>query len=182
MSQRAALIGAWGMQAVISGTAPMYVGGTLPVAQASYHARFYFAPNGLTLASGSTQDIFVGRSAAPVQTLFRVQIRRSGTAYAVRGIARETNGVTPATNWYNLSNASHAIELSWNAATTPGGTDGAFGLWRDGKLLQTVSGITNDPYRLAEVRLGPASGVSAGTSGTEYFDAYVSTRSTYIGP
>ena len=39
----------------------------------------------------------------------------------------------------------------------------------------------NDTCRLEEVRLG-SSGLSSGTSGTEYFDAFASTCTTYIGP
>jgi len=61
-------------------------------------------------------------------------------------------------------------------------TNGSISLWLDGELKQTVSGIDNDTLRIEKARLGPSSGLDAGTSGTEYFDAFESRRQTYIGP
>ena len=48
-------------------------------------------------------------------------------------------------------------------------------------LKATRSAIDNDKFRVEEARLGPQ-GIAARTSGTEYFDAFVSRRTEYIGP
>ena len=165
------------MQAVISGTQPIYVSDQSPNAEASYHARFYFSPDGVTLGNNSnSQDILVGRSAAGA-IVFRVQFRRSSGSYQVRGMLLTNTGSSQNTNWYTISNASHPLEIAWQASSS-----GSLSLWIDGALKETRSGVANSNYRLEEVRLGPSSGISSGTTGTEYFDAFISTRTTYIGP
>ncbi len=177
----AALVGAWGLQAQLGGATGMYVADTSPAAEATYHARFYFSPNGATLPDGSVQDILTGRSAGGT-TIFRVQLRRSSGAYQIRGQARADGGANLSTGWYTISNASHVIEIAWQAATTRGGSDGALSLWLDGAPKQTRGGVANGGARLEEVRLGPSSGLTGGMSGAEFFDAFASTRGSYIGP
>ena len=76
----------------------------------------------------------------------------------------------------------HAIEVAWQAASTTGGTNGMLKLWLDGTLKQSRTGLSNGSDRIDEVRLGPSSGLTASMSGSEYFDAFSSTRSAYIGP
>ena len=95
----------------------------------------------------------------------------------MRGLILANNGSSQTTNWYTISNASHPIEIAWQALSS-----GSLSLWIDGALKQTRSGVANGNYRLEEVRLGPSNGITSGTTGTEYYDAFVSTRSTTIGP
>ena len=45
-----------------------------------------------------------------------------------------------------------------------------------------MTAVDNDTWRIDRARLGPVSGIDAGTSGTEYFDGFVSRRQTYTGP
>jgi hypothetical protein len=168
------------MQALINSTTAIYVTDLSPAAEATYHARFYFSPNGVTMTNGKAHYLLVGRSASGVE-IFRVQFRRSAGSYQVRGLVRTNSGSYPSTNWYTISNASHAIEIAWLAATTSGGANGSLSLWIDGALKQTRSGVANGAYRLEEVRLGAMS-VTSGISGTEYWDAFASTRTTLIGP
>ena len=177
----AALVSTYGMQALINSTTPIYVSDNSPVNEASYHARFYFSPNSVTMNNGNNHDIFVGRSASGT-VIFRVEFRRSAGNYQVRALARDNGGANHNTSWYTISNASHAIEIEWKAATTSSSTDGSLSLWLDGTFKQTRGGIANGSYRLEDVRLGVTGNVSSGSSGTEYFDAFVSTRTTYIGP
>jgi subtilisin family serine protease len=181
VSASAALIGVRGMQALITSTTTMYVADNSPVAEASYHARFYFSPNSVSMPDGATHDLFLGRSSSGT-AIFRVQFRRSAGNYQVRGLVRTNSGSTLTTSWYTLSNASHAIEIAWLAASTSSSSDGSLSLWLDGALKQTRSGVANGSYRLEEVRLGPANGLSSGITGVEYYDAFVSTRTSYVGP
>ncbi|MBI5304501.1 MAG: S8 family serine peptidase [Chloroflexi bacterium] len=177
----AALVGAFGMQAVISNTTAIYVTDNSPANESAYHARFYFSPNGVTIPNGGNHDLFVGRTTTGT-VIFRIQLRNSSGNYQVRALAINNTSSNYATSWYTISNASHAIEIAWQAATTANGTNGAISLWMDGTLKQTRSGIPNGNRRLDQVRLGATSGLSSGISGAEYFDAFVSTRTTYIGP
>jgi hypothetical protein len=81
-----------------------------------------------------------------------------------------------------LSDASHYLEVEWRAATASGANDGYLTLWIDGTQQANLSTIDNDTWRVDRARLGALSSLDAGTSGTYYFDAFESRRSTYIGP
>jgi len=180
VSGQAAMIGVQGMQAFINSTKSIYVMDTSPATEATYHARFYFSPNSAVLPRNKTQDLFVGRTSSGV-VIFRLQLQYASGSYQVRGVILIGNGKTLTTSWYTISNSAHAVELAWQAASTAKGSDGLLSLWLDGSLKETRSGATNGGYRLEDVLLG-SQAVPSGTSGTEYFDAFSSTHSTYIGP
>lgn len=164
-----------GMQAVITGNTPSYVVDNTPTNEASYHARFYFNPNGTTTGT-SQHEIFVGRNSGGT-TIFRVQYRRtSAGVYQIRARVLRSGGTT-STSWYTITNASHAIEIAWQS-----GSSAPFSLYIDGVLKQTLSGLNTNSYKLDSVRLGPSNGLNSSMSGTEYYDEFVSTRNTYIGP
>ena len=165
--------GNYGMQATISGGTSGYVVNGAPNNETSYHARFYFNPNGAAINS-TAQDIFDGLNASS-QVAFRVQLRRSGGSYQIRGAVSRSGGTTN-TNWYTINNAYHAIEIAWQSATSA-----AFSLYIDGLLRQSLSGLNTSAYTIRSVQLGPSAGLS-GSPGSEYFDSFVSGRSAYIGP
>jgi hypothetical protein len=54
-------------------------------------------------------------------------------------------------------------------------------LWIDGAAKETVASLRNGTARIETARLGPQS-LQTGISGTEYFDGFSSTRTSYIGP
>ncbi len=166
---------------MINSTQSLYVSDAAPAAESVYHARFYLSPNSISMNNGKSHDIFVGRNSSGT-SIFRLQFQRASGAYQVRGVVRTNSGTEQTTSWYTISNASHAIEIAWQAASTTSGSNGSLSLWIDGALKQTRSSVANGTYRLEEARLGVVSGVASGISGTEYFDAFVSTRNTYIGP
>ena len=72
---------------------------------------------------------------------------------------------------------SHTIELAWTA-----GSPGVASLAIDGANVASVSNLANQTLRLDTARLGPSAGATSSTRGTEYFDAFTSTRVTAIGP
>jgi hypothetical protein len=180
ISTAAAINGAYGLQARIDNPTPIYVADLSPAAEASYHARFYFTPNSVSMNRGQSHDIFVGRSAAG-EPVFRLQMQYSARKYQFRALALEDVGAEVATGWAAISNAAHAVEIAWQAASSPAGTGGALSLWIDGKLVQSVADLANGGHRLEEAHLGPGA-ISPGVAGTEYYDAFVSTRNAYIGP
>ena len=164
-----------GMQAVISGNTPSYVQDDTPANETSYRARFYFNPNG-TSTGGTQHDILVGRNAGGA-VIFRVQYRRTGAGlYQIRAGTVRSGGTTY-TAWYSVDNAAHSVEIAWQSASSA-----TFSLYVDGTLRQTLTGLNTSAYRLETVRLGPSSGLNASALGTEYYDEFVSTRNTYIGP
>ena len=174
---------AYGLATTLGGTAGRYVADQSPIAEASYHARFYFSPNGALLAnnnSGTGTTIFAGLDGAGTpNTIFAVQARRQsagGGTYQVRLAVLRAGGTTT-TNWYTISNAPHSIEIAWQSSTTASAS-----LYTDGTLRQTLTGLNTSAYLLETVRLGPSAGLASGASGTLYFDAFVSKRSSYVGP
>jgi hypothetical protein len=171
VTSAAALAGSYGLQAQISGVAPIYVADTSPSAEVQYHARFAFAPNGVALKSGATQDLLDALSATG-GTVLSVQMRSVSGVYQLRAVAA-TGSLSRTSSWYTLSNATHSIEIAWQAASTSGGSNGAISLWLDGALKQTVGGVMNGALRVDEVRLGAPS-ISGTISGTERFDSFVS--------
>ena len=180
-SPQAALTGAFGIQATINSATSMYVQDDTPASESSYHARFYFNPNGL-LPNGAANSgfvtIFSGLNAT-TSTVFQVQFRRliaGGGTYQVRlGILRA--GGNTFTTPVMISNAAHAIEIAWQS-----GTSASASLYVDGVLQQTLTGLDTSAFILESIRFGPSAGLVAASTGTLYFDAFNSTRATYIGP
>lgn len=183
VSTAAAMKGSQGMQAMIDDTNGIYVTDDTPNAEPRYRARFYFDPNSLTMASGDAHFIFKGYAGTSTEVI-RVEFRLSSGSYQIRaGIGDDAT--TPAftySSWFTISDASHYIEFDWRAATGAGNSDGGLTLWIDGTQQADVTGIDNDTRGVDRARLGPLSGVDSGTSGTAYFDAFESRRSSYIGP
>jgi hypothetical protein len=164
-----------GLRVALSGTSPSYVTDLSPAAETNYHARFYFHPN--NTSTGSTQhDIFQALNATNSAVL-RVQYRRASTALQVRAGAAVAGSTTSYTSWATITNAPHALEVGWQASKTASLT-----LWVDGVSVASVAGLDTSALRIDTARLGPSAGLAASTSGTEYFDGFVSNRSTYIGP
>jgi predicted outer membrane repeat protein len=181
VSTAAALKGSQGMQAVIDDTTAIYVTDDTPNAEPRYRMRFYFDPNSLTMANGDSHIIFRGFAGSSTIVL-RIEFGFSSGAYQIRAGLLNDGSTWTETNWFTISDASHAIEVDWRAATAAGANDGGLTLWIDGSQQADLTGIDNDTRRVDRARLGPVASLDAGTSGTSYFDAFESRRQTYIGP
>jgi subtilisin family serine protease len=166
--------GLYGMAARVSGGASGYGVDDSPTAETSYHARFYFHPNNVTIGS-ATEVVFNGLNARG-QVVFQVQFHRTNAgAYQVRGLVSSGRKAST-TSWVTITNAYHPIEIAWQSASSA-----SFSLYVDGALKQTLTGLNTSAYLVDTAWLGPSSGLS-GISGTQYFDNFSSTRLTYIGP
>jgi hypothetical protein len=167
-------LGIFGLQVTVNDNTPGYVTYTDPGTESSYHARFYFNPNGAVTPSGQ-QDIFVGRDGVGSQ-IFRIQYHRTtGGVYQLRlGILN--TGQPVFSTWFNITNGPHALELAWQSGTTATIT-----VALDGVVQQTRT-LDTHLYTLKSVLLGPSGGLVSGMAGTEYFDSFVSTKTTTVGP
>ena len=148
----------------------------LPVPETTYDARFYFDPNSAIPGSHRIFDGLQGNA-----TVFWLQFRRTNAgAYQVRGNVSQTGALAVArTSWFTIADGPHALEVMWEA-----GTNASFSLYIDGVRRQQLTGLDTSGYTLTRVRLGAVAGVTGATSGIEYFDEFVSKRSTTapIGP
>jgi hypothetical protein len=169
-----------GMQALINDTTAIYVRDDTPNAEAVYNARFYFDPNSITMTSGANHFIFYGYSGS--KAVLRVQFRFSNGAYQIRAGLQNNGSSWTDTSYMAISDAPHAIEVNWKAATGSGANNGTLTFWIDGAQVGSVSGIANDTHKIDSIRLGAVNAIDAGTSGTEFFDAFESRRQTQIGP
>jgi hypothetical protein len=165
---------------------PVYVSSEHPAAEPRYRARFYFNPNSIGMASGELHNIFVGRDGSGAN-VFTIQLNNNtGTTAGYRIRTQVFNDGGTATNgtYFSISNATHFIEIDWQAATGAGANNGYITLWIDGVQKYTSPGVDNDTRRVEEVRLGAVAGIDTGTRGTlpYYFDAFESRRDAYIGP
>lgn len=181
VSAAAALVGSNGLQAVLDDNVAIYLTDETPTAEPRYRARFYFDPNSILMASGDNHFIFRGYSGTSTLVL-RVQFRFRNGNYHLRAALRNDASTWTNTGWFTLSDAPHAIELDWRAATAAGANDGGLTLWIDGAQQANLTGVDNDTRRIDRVRLGAVAGIDTGTRGTYYFDAFESRRQTYIGP
>jgi FtsP/CotA-like multicopper oxidase with cupredoxin domain len=180
----AAQAGTYQMAAVISGGVSGYVQDNTPFGDATYHARFYVNPGTLAYTNNGVANtertIFLGLSPTG-GNVFTVQIHRTSTtgSFQVRAQVFRAGGGggVSTTNWFTIpGNVYTAVEIDWISATSA-----AFRFYTGGTLRQTFTGINTSAFKLDTVRLGPQ-GSWTNATGTMYFDSFVSTRRTYIGP
>lgn len=177
----AALIGSYGLQAVINDINAIYVTDATPAAEERHRSRFYFDPNSITMASGNAFYIFTGFSGASTVVL-RIECRFFNNSYQLRSELRSDKTNWKTSNWFPISDDVHFIELDWRAATAFGANNGYLILWIDGTQRANLTSIDNDTRRIDQVQLGAISGIDAATHGIIYFDAFESRHLTYIGP
>ncbi|HLF73879.1 MAG TPA: right-handed parallel beta-helix repeat-containing protein, partial [Anaerolineales bacterium] len=116
VSANAALVGSYGLQAVIDDTTAIFLTDDRPVAEPNYRARFHFNPNSLTMASGEAHFLFKGFAGTGTEVL-RVDFRFYNGAYQLRAGLLSDGTTWTYTNWVTISDAPHAIELDWRAAS-----------------------------------------------------------------
>jgi hypothetical protein len=178
------LVGACSLRAVIDDNVSIYVTSNHPNAESRYRARFYFNPNSISMASGDLHTILLGRTGSGA-SVFTVQLNNNtgtNTGYRIRTQIFNDAGSSTNGTYFGITNATHYIEIDWQAATAAGANNGYITLWIDGVQKYTSPGIDNDARRVEEIRLGATAGIDAGTRGTYYFDAFESRRQNYIGP
>jgi serine protease AprX len=176
LTGQAALHGSdpYGLRVAVAGTMNHFLIDSSPVAEPSYHARFYFDPNA-TVTGSASWTLFLARSAAGSQ-LFSLQLSAANGATPRLRLSMRSNGAIVTTSWVNVTDAPHAIEIAWSATTR------AASLSVDGVAAVSRSGLRNATQRIEEVRLGPTSGLVRASAGVLYFDDFVSTRTATVGP
>ncbi len=165
--------GNYGMQVQITSTAEVSAVYSTAQNESSYRARFYVNPNSISMG-GDTLDVFSGYNGTT--RVFTVQLQKTASTYQVRAGAYNDAGTWIYTNWYDIQNTWTGVEVNYHALLT----SGSFELIVGDVSRQVLTNIDNDTRVLNEVRLG-AQGIGANTSGTLYFDDFISRRFTAIG-
>jgi Flp pilus assembly pilin Flp len=177
----AAITGTSGLSIANDGSTASYVIKDFASSTARLRLRFYFDPNSLNLNNGDEHFIFHGNTSGGT-TVVRLEFRRNSGSYQLRGRLRDDASNWSNTSWTTITDAAHAVEIDWIAATGAGANNGAVTLWIDGASVGSVSGVDNDTRSVMQIRLGTVAGVDGGTTGSYYFDAVVARTLTYIGP
>jgi hypothetical protein len=181
----AALAGtALGLQASINDTTSLHVEDGTPEDEPRYRARFHFDPNGFDpgTAQGHLRTrMLLALEEGPNRRQVAIVLRLLGGQYAIRGRVRLDDDTVVDTPFVDITDAPHAIEFDWMAASGPGASDGSFQLWIDDAWVAALFGLDTDAHGVDAARLGALS-VKSGASGTLFFDEFASRRQTYIGP
>jgi RHS repeat-associated protein len=180
VNETAALTGSYGMQAVIDDNEWLLVRDQTPNGEMHYHARFYFDPNGLSMASGDGFKILMGDMDTSTE-VWKVHFRKAQGSYRLDAYVKRDNGTwgTPITT--QVTDEVHGVEVEWRASSGAGQDDGLLRLWLDGTQIGQVLSVDNDTYVVDGVRMGVLTPPANTTSGTLCFDAFESRRSSYIG-
>ena len=173
-----------GLQGVVDDVAGIYVEDGSPDNEDRYRARFYIDTNGFDPgeASGARRTrVFILFEEAPTRRVAAVVLRRVGGVYGIMGRARLDDNSQDDTGFFTISPGAHFVEIEWRRSSGPDANDGTFELWIDGVSQSLRTGLDNSLSGVDFVRLGALS-VKATSSGTLYWDEFVSRRFSYIGP
>jgi CSLREA domain-containing protein len=184
VTAEAARASAFGLRAVVTEPAPLYVVDQTPNDERRYRARFYFDPREFDPGppNGTFRSrIFIGFDASPQRRLFAVVLRKSFGAYSLMVRTRLDDNTQVDTEFAPIAAAVQSVEIDWRRASTADANDGSLQLWIDGGLIAQRTGLDNASGGIDFVRLGALS-VKQGSSGHLDFDWFASRRQNYIGP
>jgi len=165
-----------GVSALIDDTTAIY-GEKALTAPASnvIFLTFYFDPNTCSMPDDSEPRVvfFITDGSVGGWYLCTAWLSyETGVGYRFRCIGYNDAGSASLMARYTISDAPHCIQIEIKRATGAATNDGAVTEWIDGLLIESKTGIDN--YHVfatqAALRVGPSTGIAAGTAGTLYFD------------
>lgn len=194
VSNQAAMAGtAFGMEVFVDNQTDKYVFDETPVDEPRYRVRFYLDTNDY-LPGPAAQDrrarVLLGLDTSPTVTrsltVVLIRLGTQGGQYMMFFRARQNNGTFADSPFINITNGAHWIEVDWQRASTPSGTDGQVRIWIDGGASEgvptaVISNIANGNQGVDRTWMGTIN-IKPGASGTLFFDEFESRRQTYIGP
>jgi len=182
VSGAAALNGSYGMSVLINDTNAVRVFmDSAFSAETRFRNRFYFDPNGISIPNDNAFVIFYTWN-EDYSATYIIKLINHSSVYSIQVIEATDGAWSKSTDEHTISDAPHTIEIDWTASTAPGANNGQIVLIIDGVTEETLTGIDNDTESVGAVALGAVDEVDAGTSGTIYYDDFVSNNDgTEIG-
>jgi len=184
----AKLNGSYGMQALINSVTTEYGTATLGAEDTStvFSARAYINPNSFTAANGDNFYFLTLANAAGTNFVdVSIYWNTAGNHYGLVAGLKDDASTWHFTTTYQVTNATHYIEVKVIKATNGSSNDASIQFWIDGVSKQTVSGI--GCYTIwtgvKNVKFGVDGwGQYGSTAGTPYFDdLVVNDNGNYIG-
>jgi len=172
VSSSAAIIGSFGLRAIINSNDPIYVQDDTPNSERHYYASFYFAPNSISMRE---RDNFVLFRGTGLSTVFQLNLSFISGAYRLT-----ISTLDDANIWRGgelvINDAPHFIEIDWRAASSDGANDGYVILSIDAVQQVVIPGLNNDTLMIDNIRLGAVQGIHKNTRGSIHFDEFQSYR------
>jgi hypothetical protein len=159
-----------------------YVQDDSPNDEPRYRVRFYFDPNSIDLHN---QDLPIFRALTePYRELFTIDFKQVGTQYKLRANTTQDDDALVSTEYIDISDSSHSVEVEWKRASSATTHDGTLQLWIDGTSVATLVGLANSMDGVDFVQMGDLDfAIRRLVSGSAiYLDEFVSRRERYIGP
>jgi hypothetical protein len=176
----AALHGSYGLNVLVDNNTVLYVRDDTPSAEKRYRCRFYFDPNGLSMANNDNFNLVEGLTGTTEIYALKF-IYLTATGFRLNAICSKDSSYVQA-NYDGMTDAPHCIEIDWKAATSAGANDGFMTVWLDGTQIMNLTGVDNDTRQIDSLALGGYSGIDTGTRGTFYLDDFASNNDgTLIG-
>lgn len=184
-SAGAAMVGSYGLQALIDSTNDKYGQKDAPAAVANLRYRLYFDPNSISMPDASFVYFIIQYNTSS-QQIALMRLYRSGSNYLIYIASKNDSNITVLNDNATITDAPHYIEVYHVRATNSSSADGTVEWWIDGVSQGSASSIDN--YNLladaaARFRIGALSTSSASISGTIYIDDFiVNNDGSAIGP
>lgn len=164
----AAKEGTYGLAIFIDDTTVRYASFTDPAGETLCTWECWLNLDNLTMTNG---DVFrcgyLYDAATPIAFIRITQT--AGVKQIGFGI-KDDAGAYTTSSYYNLASGWNHIRYIWAAATGVGNDDGYCHLFRDGVLLESVTGFDNDTRDVETVYFYAGDTLDAGTYGAIYFD------------
>ena len=175
---------AFGLLGDINDTTGIYVEDQVPVDENRVRTRFYIDPSAFDPGEASLQRrtrVLIGFEESPLRRVFAIVLRRVNGQYGLMGRARLDNGDQADTGFFDITAASHFVEIDWLRSSGADANDGRFVLSIDGVVQSTLTGLDNSISSVDFSRLGALS-VKASANGSVKWDHYQANRMGAVGP
>jgi hypothetical protein len=180
VNETAALEGGYGMEAVLATTTERaYAEDDSPSGDTFMDWYFLFDANGMTMADNTRHKIFQAFQQTPTARLVTAVLRyRDATGTALRVKVHQNDSSWVGTGWLPIpTSGAVQVQMEWVRSTGPGAEDGILAVYLDGILADTVMGIDNDSAGNVDfVRIGVTGGAEITTTGSHYFDEFLTLR------
>lgn len=138
--------------------------------------RFYFDPNSLTMAVGSSTNHYICQAFNSADgSICHIVFGNNGSGQYQLRLGRTIAGSNPVSTWKNITDAPHYIEVYATRSSADGVADGGITWWIDGVEQDVFA--TDDNYTefpdFRKITMGIVNALDATTSGDCYFDELV---------
>ena len=148
-----------------------------------YNARFKIKL-GNTLKMGNLHHFVLFLAKSGNKTPLQLQVRKMGTKFQIRALAKLDNGNQAITMWTALPKKATLVEVDWAAAKGISKHNGYVKLFINNKLKQKKTGLDNDTITVGTIRLGIADPIQTAfnISGSFLLDYFDSDSFGHVGP